>query len=184
MKSIWNYIYSCFQGNALLKIGPETPQTTNEIKIKAGIIISDSQVLIIAFLDRTFSPHPHSLGLPVGPCWSHRAVRHIFWCYPLSFLPFSFPVWHCQATLHFSSVIMVLFLFHVCLPLLWISPAVLPATTVQQPGLAPVTLCFLTEHRSSWCTLCLSWPLHVIQKSSYLKIAPFNSTNLLPVEEI
>lgn len=184
MKSIWNYIYSCYQGNALLKIGPETPQTTNAIKINAGIIISDSQALIIAFLDRTFSSHLHSLDLPAGPCWSHRAVKHIFWSHPKSSQTFSFPVWHCQATLHFSSVIMVPFPFHVCFPLVWISPAVLSATTVQQPGLTPVTLCFLTEHRSSWCILCLSWPLRVILKSSYLKIAPSNSTNLLPVEEI
>ena len=63
-----------YQGNALLKIGPETPQTANAIKIKAGIISSDSQGLIITLQARTVSPHPCSLGLSAGPCWSHRAV--------------------------------------------------------------------------------------------------------------
>lgn len=63
-----------YQGNALLKIGPETLQTTDAIKIKAGIISSDSQGLIIALQARTVSLQPRSLGLSAGPCWSHREV--------------------------------------------------------------------------------------------------------------
>jgi len=63
-----------YQGNALQKIGPETPQTANAIEIKAGIISSDSQGFIIALQAKTVSPHPRSLGLSAGPCQSHRAV--------------------------------------------------------------------------------------------------------------
>lgn len=63
-----------YQGNAILKIVPETPQTTNAIKIKKGIISSDSQSLIIALQARAVSLHRRSRGVSAGPRWSHREV--------------------------------------------------------------------------------------------------------------
>lgn len=63
-----------YQGNAVLKIGPETLQTANAIQIKAGIISSDSQGLIIPLQARAVSLHPRSLGVSAGPRWSHRAI--------------------------------------------------------------------------------------------------------------
>lgn len=64
-----------YQGNALLKIGHETPQTTKATFVfKSRNLHSDSQGLIIALQASTVSLHPCCLGLSAGLCWSHRAV--------------------------------------------------------------------------------------------------------------
>lgn len=129
-----------YQGNALLKTGPETPQTNNTILMKAGISSSDSQALSISPQARTFT-HTPAPSVASGATLESQSSSHPFWSCRRSSPPFPFPVWHCQATLSLSSVITALFPFRACLPSLRSSPpAVLPGTKVQQTGLAVVTL--------------------------------------------
>lgn len=63
-----------YQGNALPKTGPETPQTNNTIVMKAGISSSDSQALGISPQARNVSLAPLLPWWPAGPRWSHRAA--------------------------------------------------------------------------------------------------------------
>lgn len=103
-----------YQGNALLKIGPETPQTTSSIKIKEGIISSDSQDFITAYQAISLHP-PAPFGLSAGPSWSHGAVD--ITCDPVLNPPCLFVSWwDTVRQLHLSSVIMALLPFYACLP--------------------------------------------------------------------
>lgn len=174
MKSIWNYTDCGSHGNALLKISPETPQTANAAEIKAGLIRSDSQ-----------GPHHRSPSqgwsttapLPWFVSRAHLLIPSLI--LPTVFLP--------GVTLSGSSLVFFL-CNHGSVPFPCLSPLIMER--FSQPPKCSRRGWLLRHFGPSPSTdqvdalSGFAWPLRVIQESSYLKIAPSNSTNRLPVEEI